>query len=268
MENLNGDPTVQEKEETTPQEKKEIVTGVSYPVESIRESLEDIQKIFNETGTINPVPKETISTLLGKKPASLIMNFSTWKQYGIVNDLRIKGFLPTAVYKKYIDKTYPTDERNAMLTMFKSAPLYIKLIDNLDGKQLPSEEKFSNILKDAPYNVSANSADRAAKVFYQNLRELGLIGTNNTFLFNNNPSIIKPDAKVQDKDKTDPNFTTPPADKKDVLDEGVITILIPLKSGADGVKRKANLIVPDDYTDADLKRVEKFVAALKVDEVE
>lgn len=268
METLDNEPTVQEKEQTKTQEKKETAAGVSYPVESISESLEDVQKIFNETGTINPVPKETISTLLGKKQASLIMNFSTWKQYGIVNDLRVKGFLPTDIYKKYIDKTYPNDERDAMLTMFKSAPLYLKLIDNLDGKQLPSEEKFSNVLRSAPYNVSANSADRAAKVFYQNIRELGLIGSNNTFLFNNNPSITKSETKVQNKDSSDTNFTPPPPNRKDNGDENVITILIPLKAGTDGIKRKANLIVPDDYTDADLKRVEKFVAALKVDELE
>ena len=184
-----------------------IATGVASPVESIKTSLESIVKVFTDEGTINPISKEDISKKLGKKTATLILTFSTWGQYGIVNNVRGTGYLPSSLYTKYVEKTYDHHEREALLQMFKNPPLYAKLIENLNGQQLPSEEKFQNILKEEPYKVNPNAAERAAKVFYENIRDLKLLDNNNRFRFSLNDtgkeSQRQPEGKPLDKPKTD-----------------------------------------------------------------
>ncbi len=158
----------------------------SYAFESIKDALDNMEKIVADNGTSDPISKEEISRCVGKKINTLGMYFSTWVQYGLLEVVRGKGYKPTGLFVKYNEKTYPHHEREAMLDMFKNVPLYSKIIDNLNTQILPPEEKFQNVLKAAPYNVNPNTAKIAAKIFFENIRFLGLLERNNKFSYSSN----------------------------------------------------------------------------------
>lgn len=192
--------------ETVESAKKQITSGVAYPVEDIFTSLSTIDRIVQENGTGTVISKDDISKITNKKTNTLVLTFSTYQQYGILEKVHGKGFLPSALYKKFHEKIYDHHEREALLEMFKRPPLYAKIIDKLNNQNLPSEEKFPALLKDEPYNVNPNSAERASRIFFENARKLNLIGYNNKFIFSETAKPVeeKKDEKLNKDEKVNP----------------------------------------------------------------
>lgn len=225
----------------------------SYPVESILECLRQADKVISIEGSSKPISKERISEILGKKIPSLGLLFSTWNQYNILTTVRGEGYRPTTLYRKYIDKTYPQDEREALMEIFRTPELYAKIIDNLDGHIIPVEEKFGNILSQPPYNINPNSCAKAAKAFYENIRDLGLLDRNNKFVFTK--AIAKNDIPQE-------NINQKP---KDQVTEELFELPIPL-----GGTRKAYLKYPlADLSKKDIRVIRKaleFVESSILDE--
>lgn len=184
--------------------KKTIVAGVPYPIENISDSLATIDKLVAENGTSTIITKEDISRITGKKQNTLVLYFSTYQQYGVLDKVHGKGFLPTTVYNKYREKVYDHHEREALLEIFKKPPLYSKIIDKLNNSTLPSEDKFPTLLKGEPYNVNPNSAERASKIFFENARFLKLLDKNNKLIYGDT---IK---EIETKTIKDETGQTPP----------------------------------------------------------
>jgi hypothetical protein len=187
-----------------------------------------------------------------------VLVYSTLVQYGIFTLVHGKGYLPTDLYRRYTQPKTDHDEERAKLEMFNSPPLYSKIIQNLNNHQLPSDEKrFANTLKDEPYNVNPNSADRAAKIFFENARNLKLLDVHNTLKFSLSSNIEKAD------------FHKPPPAAKDEkpLEESLFELPIPLPN-----KRKAFLKYPlDNLTRKDItvitKALEFIASSLDDDEI-
>src|SRR5437868_3680212 len=108
---------------------KKVAPGVSYPVEDLLTSLATIDKLVDENGTGTVISKDDISKVTGKKTNTLVLTFSTYQQYGILEKVHGKGFLPSTNYKKYREKIYNHHEREALLEMFKKPSLYAKIIE-------------------------------------------------------------------------------------------------------------------------------------------
>ena len=220
--------------------------GVSYPIETINQVLEDAQKIISETGTGKPISKEEISAILRKSVGTLTLYYSTLVQYGLFSLVHSRGYIPTELYRKYAEPKEDNHEAKVKLQIFKSVPLYAKIIENLNNHTLPSDEKrFANILKDEPYNVNSNSTERAARVFFQNCRDLGIL-VNGTLKFGVADHVKKDEPKP-------PAGGGQPADKDDRL----IEITVPLLKGRAIVK------FPEEYTDRDLDKISRIVLAYK-----
>jgi hypothetical protein len=158
--------------------------GVPYPVETLNEILETAKYLVDEYGSSRPISKEEISKTLKKSVNTLTLFFSTLGQYGLFTLVHGKGYLPSDLYRKYTEPIHDNDEQRAKLQMFRSVPLYAKIIEHLNGHQLPADEKrFANLLKGEPYNVNPNSSDKAAKVFFENCRDLGFRDPSGKFRF-------------------------------------------------------------------------------------
>lgn len=228
--------------------KRIVSAGVSYPFESLSDSLATIDKLVSENGTSIVITKEDISRVTGKKQNTLVMYFSTYQQYGILGKVHGKGFLPTDLYKKYKENIYPNHEREALLEMFKRPALYSKIIDNLNNANLPSEEKFPSLLKSDPYNVNVNSAERASRIFFENARFLKVIDSNNKLIYS---TTVKSDHIDHPKDTHQK-----PQDSKPPLDESMFELPIPLGNG-----RKAYLKYPiGDLKPKDIKVIAKALS--------
>jgi hypothetical protein len=238
------------------QDENKRAAGVPYPVEPVLESLATIGKIVASFGSSAVISKEDISKETGKKQATLNLHYSTYQQYGILEKVHGKGFRTTSLYKKYADKVYASHEREALLQMFKNAPLYSKIIDKLNNEYLPAEEKFAILLKGEPYNVTESAAERASKIFFDNVRALNLV-VNNKFQYSplSNGAETPPNGQAKDGHTPPPNRDPAP---------NTITITIPFKKKGS----KAVLSLPDDYEDADIDKIARIVQAYKQDEKE
>jgi len=135
--------------------------------------------------------------------------------------------------------------------------LYRRLIEAFNNKTLPNEEGLSNLLKSKEYQVHSNTASKAARVFYENGRSVGVIDGSNRLTFimpkeSNSKQEEKPDSSKNSDDDTDNN------------EEGLVKITIPF--GKSGDSKKAYVLLPKDYTDKDLKKIGKFLTALQDDD--
>jgi hypothetical protein len=190
----------------------------SYPSEPIMPSIALVKQVVSAKGEINPISKKDISIITEKAEATLSMKLSTCVQYGLLKLSFGKGYLPGELYHKY---TYE-DQANSLLLIFGSPPLYQKLISDLNGKILPNERDFAMHLKNN-YGLNPNSADKAAKIFLENARNLNLIDNNNRLKYiiketntsvlsdgeqgGNGNGIAQHEAASQ---QTNSNFSTPP----------------------------------------------------------
>ncbi len=158
--------------------------GVAYPVETLDTMLEFTKNLVVEHGTSKTITKQDIAKALKKQINSLSLFFSTMSQYGLFSVVHGKGYLATDLYRKFTEPVQDNDEYKARLTMFQNVPLYTKIVDTLNGHQLPADEKrFANLLKGEPYNVNQNSSEKAAKIFFENCRSLNLRDNNGKFKF-------------------------------------------------------------------------------------
>lgn len=246
MENVTNEPIA-------PPKNTKQGSGVAYPVDTIDNVLKDVQKIIDETGTAKPISKEEIAKVLAKSVNTLNLFYSVLVQYGIFTLVHGKGYLPTDLYRQYTNPTTDDGEIKAKLQMFKSAPLYSKILDNFNGHQLPSDVKrFANTLKESPYGVNENSAEKAAKVFFENCRSLNLL-VNNTLRYST--AIPSPSPLANGTEKHIP----PASHNKPDEDEALFELPIPLPG-----KRKAYLRYPiDTLTARDINVITKALAFIK-----
>ena len=237
--------------------------GVPYPIETIDEVLNSAKIIVDEYGTSKPISKEEFSRTLNKKVASLSLFFSSLVQYSVFNLVHGKGYIPTDLYRRYTEPVHDNDEYKYKLEMFKSAPLYIKIVENLNGHTLPSDEKrVANLLKGDPYNVNPNSSEKAAKIFIENCRDLNLRDSMGKFKF--------PDLSNLNKVEKTPHLQENLNEHKPFVNiipqnEELFELPIPLPN-----KRRAYLKYPiDNLTKKDINVITKaleFIASSLDDE--
>ena len=221
-------------------------TGVPYPVETVDNILEAAKTIVDQYGTGKPITKEEIGKTIGKSTSTLSQYFSTFTQYGIFNLSHGKGYLPTELYKKYVHWVHDGDQEKYKLEMLRRPPLYTKIFENLLGQTLPIDgRRLANLLKEEPYNVSEFGAERAARIFLENARNLHLLDSHNTLRLPSN------ETKTH-KPKEEPKETPPPPKK----DPSLFELPIPLSG-----KRKAILMYPlEDLTKNDIRVILKAVS--------
>lgn len=242
--------------------KSTVASGVPYPVESVEDILESAKKIVAEYGTSKPISKEEIAKVLGRTVGTLSLFYSTLGQYGIFTLVHGKGHQPSDLCRRYLSPVHDNDEDLVKLTMFSSVPLYAKIISNLNGHTLPSDEKrFANLLKGDPYYVSENSAERAARVFLENCRQLNLRDHTGKFKFSIDKHSQENETKIVNPDHTTP----PPSQPPPPPGEDLFELPIPLPN-----RRKAYLRYPiDDLSRKDILVITKaleFIASSLEDE--
>jgi hypothetical protein len=254
MEELIEDALIDAKAgEAKPIEGKPVQT--SYPSEPIFPSLNLVKQVVTAKGEINPISRKDISIITEKSEATLSMKLSTCVQYGLLKVVFGKGYLPGALYHKYVYE----DQATALLQIFSSPALYYKLINDLNGKILPNEGDFANHLKNN-YRLHPNSAERAAKIFLENARNLNLIDSNNRlkFIIKNTPAGEESGSAIKGNNEGGDPLDTPPPPPPPTPPpvDDLFELPIPLGKG-----RKAYLKYPiEDLGKKDIKIIVKALA--------
>ncbi len=230
---------------------KTQITGVPYPNESLESVITVANLLVAEHGTGKPITKEEIAKAVNKSPNGLSLYFSTFVQYGIFQTVHGKGYAPTELYRKYMNPVHDGDEQRVMLEMFKKPILYAKIIENQNGHVLPTDSKrFGNMLKGDPFNVTEYAAERAARVFLENARFLGLLDGHNTFRLNgdNAAPVVKLSTDSKKNEFSSGEFGIQPGK--------LFELPIPLSGG-----RKAKLLYPlENLTRKDIRVIAKALA--------
>lgn len=237
----------------------------SAPLHSIDFCISMIKAIISQRGE-NYFSKKEASLLLGKSESNLSTKLGASGQYGLLLNDRGRGYKPSALYQKIEFPTSVEQRTIALLQVMNSPNVYNKIIEDYNGKVLPStDQMFSNLLV-TEYGMIKTSADKASKIFFENAKSLGIIDTNNRLRYLvpiAGAENISSDSNINSNlDKNVSNSNSNNSNLNNNFADGMIEILIPLK----GLGRKALLQIPEEYKAEDLTRISKFVAALKDEE--
>lgn len=241
--------------------KTPISVGVPYPIETIDEILKVAESLVLRHGTGSIITKEQIAEEVKKSAKGLSLFFSTFVHYGVFTTVHGKGYAIADLLRNYMNPVHVEDERKYMLEMFKRPSLYAKIIEQQNGHVLPTDAKrLGNMLKKDPYNVTDYAAERAAKIFLDNARSLGLLDSHNTFnvLGNQSSAHHKDEGKKEDSKKPE---------RRDNPEAELFELPIPLSGN-----RKAKLFYPlDNLTKKDIRVIAKalaYIASTVLDETD
>ena len=158
---------------TLSKQKKSFDTDILYPYNTLNYCIGLVTKIVSKKGSL-PSSKKEISIITELAEPSLVTRLSACKQYRLLND----SYAATELYQKISAPVFDNDVEIGKLTAFKSPPFFAQLIEEMNGKVLPSPDGFVNHLK-SKFKMIPTSAERAAKIFLDNCKELGLIDNAN-----------------------------------------------------------------------------------------
>lgn len=249
------------------QAKTPKIRSVAYPSVSIHASVELAKKIDDEFTDVVFTPRENISKNLKLGGGALDRNLSSCVQYGLLVLKPKVGYKPSSLFKS-IKRPLPTENVNDLYKQCLQHPeLYKKLIIEFSNKQLPSISGLANIL-DRLYSVKGDAAEKAARVFINNLEALELIGADNTLSLEGG---ITPTEDVSENDDEGVDAPSQPPhvilplpqstanssnSQQNRFIEAPKTKEIPIffKDG-----REAKVILPIDFTDDEIRRVHKVI---------
>lgn len=152
----------------------------TYPARSFESCLNMVRELVRKRGEGVFMSKKDISVILGLAEPTLIYPISSSINYGLLDSSYGSGYKVTSLLQKIDAPVYPEDSIKAKIEALGHPPLYKQLIEKFNGKILPPEEGLKNhIATTKEYGIIENSAERAAKIFLENFRNLGLIDENN-----------------------------------------------------------------------------------------
>ncbi len=235
-----------------------------FPHFTIDDVMPRMREIANHYGVGGQTAtRKEMAIVLKKAENTLVYFFISAIQYGLLVPVG-KGLQVSRLYERIETPIYgDTDRKAAKVEAFNNSPLYKKLIENFNNRILPNEEGLSNALKTKDYGVNSVTCGKAAKVFYENGRAIGIIDGNNRLGFiQPKPSNGVP--AINNTPPTEQNNNGESSNKDQNDDESLVRIVVPF--GKSGDSKKAFVLLPKDYTNKDLNKIGKFLEALKDEE--
>lgn len=239
---------------------KNTAHSPSYPSSELNSILEFVTKIHTDLGHTQYHDKELIAKALGFAWSSIKMKISTCVQYGLLELKHGVGYKVSPLFIQIHKPVTEEEKRSALIEALRNPDLYSRLIDEYNEDVIPNIAVLGTILF-RKYNIMEKAAEKAAEIFINNLKSLGLLNQENRLFLTrtgqsqNSEEIIIIDSA--DKNSGMPPLL-PPQFNTQIISTEMIDIPIPLKSG-----KKAFLKIPEDITPEDIERVAKFVDALK-----
>lgn len=254
--NTGGEPSVNSGTKKVPRQR-----SAAYPSYTIESAIAFTTKVDREFTSIAYTPKEDISKGVGLSGGAFLMQLSSCVQYGLLDKEQGEGYKPSDLFKR-INRPLPTENvADFIIECLTKPPLYKAIIEQFSGKQLPSMTGLANIL-DRKFGIVGNASVSAAKIFLRNLEHLGLKSEENALRIDAfGPPL---------EEKVIPDIKT--NDQRPILipssDNGLIQTYVPAAMG--GKKeipvflsggREAILLLPLDFTDADMQKIVKVLTA-------
>lgn len=250
------------------EKKAQRFRSVAYPSYTISESFELVRKINQQFGNTTFNTREEIAQELDMSVGALMMKLSTAVQYGLLEMRSKEGYKPSPLFTSIYKPLDEVEKINTEIQCLQKPELYIKLIEQFRGKQLPAIGGLA-ILLYRSHKVSEDASTKAAKVFLENLNDLKLIDTENRlksdFLVVEIHDYIDLQQKAEEFTYvTEPVKTqlNPPPKLYDIKNNSTDNdIVIPVFLR--GANRMSKVLLPEDFTNEDLEQIVRVLTANK-----
>jgi hypothetical protein len=243
--------------------KKPRVRSIAYPSYTIRQSSDLVKRINQEFGNTIYNKREHIAEQLGMSVGNLLMKLSSAVQYGLLEMKSGEGYKPASLFTRIYKPLNEEEKREAEIQCLLNAELHKQLYEQHKGRRLPNIGGLS-ILLFRNYKVAEDASERAAKIFYENLKDLELIGEENLVI--DFSESVAEDVK-QESENIDSIAYLPEPTKSQVKQEAIVDISsqmvdappIPIfvKGGV------ARLIMPSGFDADDLETVIEIISVYK-----
>ena len=260
MDNLNSVENNSSVDEVSSQ--KEAKKRVSYVSRDHKSMVEFVSVIYKNLGHTDHHSNKAIATVHKLSPDSIKQQLTSCQQYKLLEIKFGTGYKITDLFKRIFLPVNDTEKRAAIIESLKSPETYQQLFKEYEYHIVPPLNGIKNHFVRI-FHFKEDIAEKAAQIFIDNLSEYNLLDNRGVLVsgiqFKNNNG---KDEQIAVKDKVpEPEEKTPPENKIliDELSDKMIDIVIPLKTS----KKKAHLLLPEDYKEEDLDRIAKFVEALK-----
>lgn len=146
-------------------------SGSSYPSITIDSCISILKLIYESKGD-GFVSLNDIAIIVGKAKATMILRVSACVQYGLLKNVYKKGYCVTKLFISIVNPEFENLVRNYTLEAFGHPALYKKLITRYNGNALPNVTGLASVL--ASFGIHENSKEKAANVFLENCKSLGI----------------------------------------------------------------------------------------------
>ena len=158
-------------------EKRTKIRSKEYPAVTMQKALSFIMN-FKDYPRNKPISHETAAQVLKLKPSTknFVYTLSAARQFGLITTTPSGKILTLTEYANRLVR--PIEEENVLkklkIKCFLLPKLYSELINEYNGKSLPSSERLKDILI-SNYGIAPNAANNAAINFIDSANEVGVI---------------------------------------------------------------------------------------------
>lgn len=145
-----------------------------YPGESILYCMSLCRKLNDEIGRTDFIPLKAIASVLGMKEKSISRKVAACRYYGLMEMEQGGGYMLAERFLKLDAVARGPAYKQALQECLGHTQLFAKLINKYQGAKLPKEKHLAELLAEK-HAMLPTGAATAAKVFWENVRELNLI---------------------------------------------------------------------------------------------
>jgi hypothetical protein len=156
--------------------KKPRERSKEYPLFTLKNCIEFTDTINSKLGN-RFSSAEQIAKTFGKSISTLGSILSSCKQYDLLDLKKGDGYKPTEWYYKVTRGRTEDDKKDATLHCLKSPVIYNDLLEKFNGEELPTDLPAIFYWD---YSITEGAKDGAAKIFLENIENLGLIASDGT----------------------------------------------------------------------------------------
>lgn len=171
----------------------------AYPFITLSQSLEIAEVVYKNAGN-SYLSGEQIAKILKRSFGSITQKLGSCVQYGLLELKSKVGYRSAEICKQIFKPINEAEKRKALVECFQKPKLYAELITKFSGSHLPSPQVLPNIL-DRHHNVFDEAATRASNIFFENLRELNLLNSNNEIALDGQVVMIPTKDEEEDFDQ-------------------------------------------------------------------
>lgn len=231
-----------------------------YPCESLEKCLvyiSEVEKLNKENCTL-----EDLSKIVGSRPKSNLIKtkISTLRQYGLLDGQ--KDMLhPTELAKDYFLTPDEIKQREYKMIAFKNVPLYNKIMEKFKSTALPEIDELAQILLEPEFGLTKATHNLAAKIFWENIADLGIIEDNSGVLEKKtdvNDGCQEPGKEQEEKRGQVKQMSNAAA----VYTDNCV-FKIPLYSG-----KTVKMEIPGEFTEEDLEFVKFLISKLTIKDID